>query len=80
MIVGISIALGAVLDLLAGESGIWRWVVAFSGFLMVVGAVYEALTRDPDNYEISGYSVGFVIFGALLALAGFVLQLTGLAG
>ena len=78
IIIGISLTLGAVLDFLAGESSIWQWVVALSGLLMVVGAAYEASTRDPDEYKISGYWLGLVLFGALLSLAGIILQLLGL--
>ncbi|WP_435080016.1 hypothetical protein [Halococcus sp. AFM35] len=80
MILGLSLGLDAALDLWVGESGILLWIVVFSGFLTVVGAAYEALTGDPDEHKINGYWLALIIFGALLTLTGFGIQLTGLAG
>ena len=62
------------------ESGILLWIVVFSGFLAAVGAAYEALTDDPDEHEISGYWLVFLLLAALLNFSGFVLQFAGLAG
>jgi hypothetical protein len=74
-IIGVSLGLKAGFYLIAGQSSIILWLMAVAGCGMVVGAVYEAMTTDPDGYSINTYALFGLVFAALLALSSIVLQL-----
>lgn len=74
-IIGVSLGLGPVLTLKNGESSIVLWLMAVSGGGMVVGAVYESMTTDPDSYSINTSALLGLVFAALLALASIVIRL-----
>jgi hypothetical protein len=51
-IVGVVLGFDAALDLAAGQSSIPLWLMAVGGGGMVVSALYEAITTDPDDFSI----------------------------
>lgn len=73
-VIGVSLGLGPVLALKNGESSIILWLIAVSGGGMVVGAVYEAMTTDPDSYSINTSALFGLVFAALLSLASIVIR------
>ena len=76
-VIGVSIGLKATLALRAGQSSIPLWLMAVGGGGMVVTAVYEVVTTDPDSYSINTYVLFGLIFAALISLASTVIQLVG---
>jgi NAD kinase len=74
-IIGLVIGPVATFDLVAGQSSISLWLMAVGGDGMVVAAVYETITTDPDDFSINTYALLGFLFAALLCLASAILQL-----
>lgn len=73
-VIGVSLGLEATLALIAGQSRITLWLMALGGSGMVVAAVYEAVTTDPDGYSVNTYALFGIVFAALLGLTSIVFQ------
>ena len=77
LVIGVSFGLPAILSLGAGQSSIPLWLMAVGGGGMVVTALYEAVTTDPDSYSANTYALFGLVFAAVLSLVSTVIRLIG---
>lgn len=73
-VIGLSIGLPAVRSLAAGEHGIPTLLVVVGGGWTVVGAVYESLRTDPDEFRIPAAVLLVLVGAAGLSLLGTLLS------
>ncbi|MFC7069193.1 hypothetical protein [Halobaculum lipolyticum] len=74
---GAAIGAQGAVELLAGGSGVWLWVMAVGGAGTVVAAGYRSVTDDPETFEVAVAPLLGLWLGAVLALLGLALQFLG---
>ncbi|WP_135829313.1 hypothetical protein [Halorussus halobius] len=74
-VIGVSMGLQAIPSLVAGERSIPLLLLAVGASGLVVAAVYDSLSTDPAEFEVSGGVLLVLVAGACLSLAGTVLEL-----
>ncbi|AGB31722.1 hypothetical protein C488_14692 [Natrinema pellirubrum DSM 15624] len=74
-VLGISLGLNALPSLAAGERSIPLLLIAVGSSGMTIGAVYESLSTDPVEFEISAGAFLALIAAACLSLIGTLLEL-----
>ena len=72
-VVGFSLAFQAVLSLLAGEQSIPLLLMAIGGAGTVLGASYESLRTDPEEFTVSTTALVALVGAACVSLLGTVL-------
>ena len=71
------ISVSVIVSIRAGQGSITDWTVIVGGASMLFGAVYGGYTRDPDEFTMNGYWVGFLVFAALLIAFGAAFSIAG---
>jgi len=73
-VIGISLGLNAVPSLVAGEQSLPLLLLGIGSIGMVLGAVYESLSTDPAEFEVSAGALLALIVAACLSLTGTILE------
>ncbi|MDS0293084.1 hypothetical protein [Halogeometricum luteum] len=73
-VIGVSVGSPAVRSLAAGDRSIPVLLVAVGGGWMVVGAVYESLRTDPDEFRVPAAVLFALVGAACLSLLGTLLS------
>ena len=73
-VIGVSLGLNALPSLVAGERSIPLLLIAVGSSGMIIGAIYESLSTDPSEFEISAGALLVMLAAACLSLVGTLLE------
>lgn len=73
-IIGVSFGLHSLPPLIAGEQSIPLLLMAVGSTGMIIAAVYESISTDPAEFEISAGALFALAAAACLSLTGTILE------
>ena len=77
-LIGLSISVSSAMSIFSGDGRTYNWLMLIAGVSLVFGMGWEAYHRDPAEFSMNGYWLGFLAICTLLAVGGSVMIVVGL--